>query len=87
MKQPLNSKRVLTIHPLQRLRNCESWIRTWPSAGLIFSEAVAMALADRMGTREAIRRLRGEADLSSAKVVRLADVDSAGFYREMITSL
>jgi hypothetical protein len=50
-------------------------------------ETRTRSLADRMGTREAIRRLRGEADLSSAKVVRLADVDSAGFYREMITSL
>ena len=50
-------------------------------------ETRTTSFADRMGTREAIRRLRGEADLSSAKVVRLADVDSAGFYREMITSL
>jgi hypothetical protein len=50
-------------------------------------ETRTRSLADRMGTREAIRRLRGEADLSSAKVVRLSDVDSAGFYREMITSL
>lgn len=48
-------------------------------------ETRTTSLADRMGTREAIRRLRGEADLASAKVVRLADVDSEGFYREMIT--
>lgn len=50
-------------------------------------ETRTTALADRMGTREAIRRLRGEADLASAKVVHLADVDSAGFYREAITSV
>ena len=45
------------------------------------------SFADHMGTREAIRRVKGEADLASAKVVRLADIDSAGFYREAITSV
>ena len=40
------------------------------------------SFADCMGTREAIRRVKGEADLASAKVVRLSDIDSAGFYRE-----
>jgi hypothetical protein len=50
-------------------------------------ETRTTSFADRMGTREAIRRLRGEADLASAKVVHLADVDSAGFYREAITSM
>lgn len=50
-------------------------------------ETLTRSFADRMGTKEAIRRLRGEADLESAKVVDLADVDSAGFYRETITSI
>ena len=43
-------------------------------------ETRTASFADRMGTREAIRRLKGEADLSSAKVVRLADIDNAGFH-------
>ena len=49
-------------------------------------ETRTTSVADRMGTREAIRRVKGEADLASAKVVDLADVDSAGFYRAAITS-
>jgi hypothetical protein len=38
--------------------------------------------AAKMATRGAIRRLKGEVDLDSAKVVDLADVDAEGFYRE-----
>jgi hypothetical protein len=36
----------------------------------------------QMGTRGAIRRLKGEADLDSAKLVDCAEVDAEGFYRE-----
>ncbi|HEY2402068.1 MAG TPA: hypothetical protein VGI23_17065 [Steroidobacteraceae bacterium] len=50
-------------------------------------ETRTTSFAEHMGTREAIRRLRGEADLSSAKVVQLGEVDSAGFYREATTSM
>jgi hypothetical protein len=38
--------------------------------------------AAQMGTRDAIRRVRGEVDLDSAKVVDRAGVDAEGFYRE-----
>ena len=36
--------------------------------------------ADRMATREAIRKLRGEAYLESAREVPASEVDQAGFH-------
>jgi hypothetical protein len=38
--------------------------------------------ATRMGTAETIRRLKGEADLESAKIVDAGCVDSQGFFCE-----
>lgn len=37
--------------------------------------------AAQMGTRAAIRRLKGEADLASARMVEQSDIDAEGFYR------
>ena len=45
-------------------------------------ETRTSSTAAQMGTRVAIRRLRGEADLDSAKIVDCADVDTEGFYSE-----
>jgi hypothetical protein len=45
-------------------------------------ETRTSSTAAQMGTRAAIRRLRGEADLDSAKTVDCADVDTDGFYSE-----
>ena len=44
------------------------------------------SFAPQMGTQQAIRRLRGEADLGSAQTVARCDIDSEGFYRKHLTS-
>jgi hypothetical protein len=44
------------------------------------------SFAAQMGTKEAIRRLRGEADLESATAVDAAEIDGDGFYRGAVVA-
>ena len=50
------------------------------------SDTRTKSFEPRMGTRQAIRRLRGEADLESALTVSVLDVDADGFYCRLRTT-